>query len=233
MWPTIMGTGRRLAGAQQHRHWPLGRDVVDMEGQEAALTIMAVPERQLLAAVDDIDRLADIECHCRRGDRVAAAIKLDRDVHHPHQFAGRRRILPTPHRRLAGQADGIAWQLAHRRLEAGVVAQMTEIVDILTAAGDRQYSGLQDVGNALDDTALGAGIGNVSGKASGNANSAFGVSQKQHAAILCQPPAIERRCHFLAANRWESKTGNAIVDHGRRGTFCPVFECGANNFYLH
>jgi hypothetical protein len=35
-------TGRRLAGAQQHRQRPAGRDVVDMDGQKAALVVMGI-----------------------------------------------------------------------------------------------------------------------------------------------------------------------------------------------
>jgi len=97
-----LGTRRRLAGAQQHRHRPTGRGVVDVDRQEAAFPIMAIPERELLAAVDDIDRLVDVERHRHRRGGIAGAVEIDHDVHHPHQFAGRRRILPAAHCRLAG-----------------------------------------------------------------------------------------------------------------------------------
>ena len=110
---------------------------------------------------------------------------------------------------------------------------MVEIIGILIAAGDRQDPRLKDVGNTVDDTALVAGIGNATGKASGNAHRAFGLRQQQHAAVRCQPPAIESRGHFFAANGWESKTGNAIVGHGGRGTFCPVSERRLSNFSLN
>ena len=44
---------------------------------EAALAIMAVPERELLAAVDDIDRLVDVERHRDRWRGIARAVKID------------------------------------------------------------------------------------------------------------------------------------------------------------
>jgi hypothetical protein len=134
---------------------------------------------------------------------------------------------------LAGEPDAAAGQRARRQLEARVVAQRIEIVGILVAAGNRQDPRLKDVGNTVDDTALVAAIGNATGQTPGNAHRAFRLRQQQHARIRCQPPAIERRRHCLAANGWKSKTGNAIVDHGGRGTFCPVFKTGINNLSPH
>ena len=133
---------------------------------------------------------------------------------------------------MAGKADDAAGQLARRQLEAGVVAQISELVCILIAAGDRQDPGLQDVGNTMDDTALVAGIGNATGEASGNAHRAVRLRRQQNTAIRCQSLTVERRCHILAANGCEPKTGNAIVDHGGRGTFCPGIESGVNSLSL-
>jgi hypothetical protein len=45
-----LGTRWRLACAQQHGDWPSGRGIVDMDRHEAALTMMTVPERELLIA---------------------------------------------------------------------------------------------------------------------------------------------------------------------------------------
>ena len=55
----------------------------------------------------------------------------------------------------------------------------------------------------------------------------------RHAAVRCQPSAIKGGSYFLAATHWESKTNNAIIDYGRRGTFCPVSEGGVSIHYLH
>jgi len=85
----------------------------------------------------------------------------------------------------------------------------------------------------MADAALVTGIGNAAGQVPGDAHRSLRLRQQQHAAIRRQPPAIERRGHFLAANRWESKTGNAILGHGGRGTFCPGSEGRLSNLSLH
>ncbi len=85
----------------------------------------------------------------------------------------------------------------------------------------------------MDDAALVAGIGNAVGETPGYLHHPFRLGQQQHTTIRCQPSAIERRRHFLAANGWESETGNAIVGHGGRGTFCPGSEGRLGNYSLH
>ena len=124
-------------------------------------------------------------------------------------------------------------QLARRQLEAKVVAQRIKVIGIFLAAGDRQYPRLQDVGNTVDNTALVTRVGNAASQALGNAHRALRLRQQQHPAVRRQPPTIERRRHFLAANGWESKTGNAILGHGGRGTFCPGSEARLSNLSLH
>ena len=49
-----LGARGRLAGAQQHRHRAAGRGIVNVDRQETALAIVAIPEGELLMAVDDI-----------------------------------------------------------------------------------------------------------------------------------------------------------------------------------
>jgi hypothetical protein len=228
-----LGPRRRLAGAQQHRHRPACRGVVNVDRQEAAFPIMTIPERQLLAAMDDVDRLVDVERHRCGRSRIAGTIDVDHDAHHPHQFARRRCVLPAAHRRLAGEADSRAGQLARRQLEAGIMTQHIEVVGVLIATSDRQHPCLQDAGKTMDDPALVPGIGNAAGQTPCNAHPALCLGQQQHAAIRRQPPTIESRGDLLAANGWESKRNSAIVEHGGRGTFCPVSEGRVSNHSLY
>jgi hypothetical protein len=183
--------------------------------------------------VDDVDRLVDIERHRRGRGGITGAVNIDHNAHHPHQFARRRCVLPAAHCRLARKADRRVGQLTDRQFEAGIVAQCVEVVGILIAAGDRQHPGLQDIPQIMDHTALIARVGNAIGQAPGNPHPTLRLSQQQHTAIGRQPPAIECRGHFLAANGWESKRNNAIVDHGGRGTFCPMSEGRVGNYSLH
>ena len=87
-------TPGRLSGAQHHRHRPTA-SVVDVDWQEAALAAKAVPERQLLGAVDDINRVIDIEHDCSGRCIVALAVKIDHRCHHLSDLAQARCIFPT------------------------------------------------------------------------------------------------------------------------------------------
>jgi hypothetical protein len=55
-------TRRRLAAAQDHHYRLAALHVIDVDGHEAALVVVGVPERQLLAAVHDVERVVDVEC---------------------------------------------------------------------------------------------------------------------------------------------------------------------------
>ena len=85
----------RLAGTQDHRHRAAGCGVVDVDWQEAALVVMGVEQRKPLMAVDDVDRIVDIEGHGFGRHGIAGTAKID---HHPHQadqLTQARRILPA------------------------------------------------------------------------------------------------------------------------------------------
>ena len=69
-----LGTRWRLAGAQQHCHRAPRRRVIDMDRHETALTMMAIPKRQLLITVHDITRVIDIQRHARRRGRIAGPV---------------------------------------------------------------------------------------------------------------------------------------------------------------
>ena len=174
-----------------------------MDRQEAALAIMAVPEGELLAAMDDINCLIYIKRHRDRRHGIARAVEINERACQTHQFARRRRILPAAHRWLACQADHAAGQFAERQLEPRIVTQTVEIIGIFIAAGDRQHASAQDVVEIVDDAALVARVANAGGKPFRNAKLSLGLRQQQYATIGCQPTAVEGGGHFLAANRWE------------------------------
>jgi hypothetical protein len=138
-------TGRRLAGAQQHRQRPAGRDVVDMDGQKAAFVVMGIEQRQLLMAVHHVERVIDIERHCDRRRCVARAIKIDHHTHEPDDLAQVRGVLAAGHGRLRTQIQSAIRQSSAGQLEGGVKAQPIEIVGILVAAGDRQNASPQNL----------------------------------------------------------------------------------------
>jgi len=59
------------------------------------------------------------------------------------------------------------------------------------------------------------------------------LRQQQNATVLAQPPAVERRRHFLGANRWEREAQRAFINHRGGGTFCPDEKNGVNTYSLH
>lgn len=63
-WIRRVRLRRRLAGAQQHGHWPARSRDVDMDRQEAAAH-MSVTERGLLIAVHDFAGVVKIQRHRR------------------------------------------------------------------------------------------------------------------------------------------------------------------------
>jgi hypothetical protein len=58
------------------------------------------------------------------------------------------------------------------------MAQGIEIVGILIAAGDRQHAGTQDIGNAVDHTALVTRIGDARGELLREPQPTLGLSEQ-------------------------------------------------------
>src|SRR4051812_18235356 len=58
--------GGRLAGPEHDRHGPARRGVVNVDRQEAVGVVIGVEQRQLLAAVDLVAGVVDVERDARR-----------------------------------------------------------------------------------------------------------------------------------------------------------------------
>ena len=66
-----------------------------MDWQETALVVMGVEQRELLMAVNDINRIVDVERHSLGRRHVAAAVEIDHHAHQADKIAQARRILPA------------------------------------------------------------------------------------------------------------------------------------------
>jgi hypothetical protein len=88
-------SGRCLARPQQHRHRPPRRRVVDMDRQEAALTVVAVVQGKFLMPVHDIGRIVDVEGNGGRWAGITGAIEVDHGVGHAHHLAQARCVFPA------------------------------------------------------------------------------------------------------------------------------------------
>jgi hypothetical protein len=89
-----------FAGPQQHGDGARRGRVVDMDRQKAPLIVVRVEERKLLVAMDDIDRVVDIEGHRQRRPDIACAVEIDHGVGQANHFTQSGCILPARDRGL-------------------------------------------------------------------------------------------------------------------------------------
>ena len=207
---------RCLSWTKQHRHWPVGCGVVDVDRLEASLVIVRVEQRELLMAVHNIDGVIDIERDGFRRALVAGAIDVDHGVGHANDLAQVRRIFPPRHRRLRTQIGAAVGQTVAGELEAGVCAQMVEIIGILLAASDGQHAGTHDVFDAVRHTLWIAPIGKQRRQTRCHTDPPLGRRQQHDPAIGGEAPAVKRCDPPLAADRWKFKREHRIVGHGSR-----------------
>src|SRR5262249_49073160 len=107
--------------------------VIDVHRREAALVVMGIPERKLLAAMRCAERVVDVENLLRtRFDRRAELIDKSRGEPRRLRLAGR--VLQTTDRRLRGQRRTALRTAPDRDLHQRVVPQPVEVDGILVAA---------------------------------------------------------------------------------------------------
>ncbi len=97
---------------------------------------MRVEQRELLMPMDDIDGVVDVQRHGARRTGIAGAIKIDHRVGQAHDLAQIRCVFPARYGRLRAQVATTVGQTPAGELEAGIGAQMIEVVGVLVAAGD-------------------------------------------------------------------------------------------------
>ena len=193
---------RCLARPQDHRDRAGRGRVVDVDRQKAALVVMGVEQRQLLTAVDDIERVVDVEHHRRRRRGIAGTVELDQDPAEPQQIAQARRVLPARHGRLAHQVGTALGQAPAGELERGVGAQTVEIVGVRVAAGDGEDAREQDLGQRVNHPRRVTAIGDHGGELPGDPHPSRRRGEQHHATVRRQAPAVER--------------GGALCPHGRK-----------------
>ena len=186
-----LGAGRGLAGPQQDGHRACGCRVIDVDGHEAAFVVMRVEQRELLVAVHDVHGVINIERYRLGRPGVAGAVGVDHGVAQAHDLAQRRRVFPARDGRLRAQVATAVRQAAAGELEAGIGAQVVEVVGVLVAAGDGEHAGTQDIGDAVGHEGRVARIGNQRGQPVGNAKATLGGGQEHDAAIGGEPAPVE------------------------------------------
>ena len=146
-----LDAGRRLARTQHQGHRAAALGVVDVDGQEAALVVVGVEQRQLLVAVDDVAGIVEVERHRLGFPRVGIHPGVHQGVGEPDHVAQARGVLQPRQGRLRAQVDPGIGQASAGELEGGVGAQGIEIVGVLVAAADGEDAGADHVGEAVRD----------------------------------------------------------------------------------
>ena len=159
---------------------------------------MGVEESQLLAAVDGVVGIVNVENDTLRHGLEAGAEQVDHRQPHASQLAPRRRILEARQGRLAHQIIARLGQAPTGQLERRIETQNVEVVAVLIAAGDGKHPRPDHVGVGVGRARGGALVGHAGGKQVGNPEPSLDPGKQQYAAVRRQPSAIEPGAQFLA-----------------------------------
>jgi len=200
-----------------HDRPPCGH-VVDVNGLEAVLAFMSIEERQLLAAVDHVDHVVDVQGDGDGDCRTkAGAVLIDQGIGQPYDAPPIRRVLPARQRRLRAEVPTFLGQAATSELEGRIGTQETKVVAVLIAEGDGEDARLQDRRRGMSDKHRVAVIRYQSPKPVDYPDPTFRGSQQHDAAIGTDLPAIESGCDFLARDAWHIERKLGILVHGGCG----------------
>ena len=209
---TDLGPRRRLARAQENRHRLAALHMVDVHGQEAALIVVGVEERELLVAVHGIAGVVDIERDGGGRGWEGAAEEID----HAAVIRATMRDGAFSSRLMVGQS---ARPLSGARPEACLnrgSAQRVAVVGILVTAGDREHAD-QHGRERVDHLRLIAPVTDAACQGLGETQAALRLAQQDEAAVRRDQAAIEGGAHLLALDAWQIEGERAIVGHGGRG----------------
>jgi hypothetical protein len=158
---------------------------------------MGVEEPQLLAAMDRVERVVDVERDPFGNRGKGLAIESDHRAAHAQQDASVRPILQTRDRRLRAQF-AIRRRQIERHLEHRIAPQAIGVVAVLIAPRDHQQPKADDVGKAVGDRAP---VDHAGGEPIGEAKALVDLAQRQNAAIRRQQAAVKLDLDALARNR--------------------------------
>jgi len=142
-----------------------------------------------------VSSISSVNRDRRRG--IARTVKIDERPGHPHQFARRRRILQRLMVGWLARPVAPPGSLPSASLNPGSWRSVSRSIGIFIAARDRQHASAQNVAEIMDDAGLVARVGDAGGKALSYPQPLLRLRQQQYPAVRGQPPAIERRGHFL------------------------------------
>jgi hypothetical protein len=217
-----LGPVRRLAGAQDDGDRLAGGCLIDVDRQEAAAVVVRIPQRQLLAAVDPVFGVVDVEQEAPRRRGKAVAKQINHCRHHALERDRAGQVLQPADGWLRAQIGAALGQAANRHLERRIAPQRVAVVAVGIAAGDQQGAEADHLGERVAYGRRIAWVVDVSCQPFGDAEPPLDLGEQQHAGIGGQSAAVEGQPHRLAADRWQTAENRITVDHGGRALRCRV-----------
>ncbi len=161
---------------------------------------MGVEQLQLLAAVNRVERVVDVERDPLGNLAERRAIEIDHGAAHPQQRASVRQILQPGDRGLRTQVP-IRGRQIERHLEHRITAKTGSVVAVFVAGADHQQPKANDVGQAVGDLIRRSRINYAGGEPIGDAKAPLDLAQSQNPAVRRQQAAVEFDHNGLAARR--------------------------------
>ena len=192
------------------------RHVIDVHRRKAALVVMRVPERELLAAMRRTERVVDVE-DLQPARLHGRAELVEQSRAEPRRLGLARRILQTADGRLRGQRCPGLRTAADRNLHERIVPQPVEVDGILVSACDRCGARHHHLEHRVPDAVRIAAIRHRIGKPPAHTELALRLPQQQQAAVRRLVAAVKIHCEFLAADTWKVEGKRCSVGHGGCG----------------
>ncbi len=161
---------------------------------------MGMEQRQLLAAVNPILGIVDVEHDPPRHLVEAVAEQLDHRRHHPLERDRSGQVLEPAHGRLRAQVGAALGQPADRHLEGRIGAQGVAVVGIRVAGRDQQRAEADHLGEPVMDPHGLTRVLEAARQAIGDPEPTLDLGQHQHPGVRGQPAAVEGEVHGLAAD---------------------------------
>ena len=175
---------------------------------------MRIEERELLAAVNPVLGVVDIEQDAPGYLLEAVAEQLDHRRHHALERGRARQVLEPADRRLRAQIFTAFRQSSHGHLEGGVGFERVAVVAVGIARRNQQGAIADHLGQFVPHPVRVARIFDARRQAFGNLEPLFDRRHQQYPAIRGQPAAVKPDMHRLTRHRWQTRQNPRTFRHG-------------------